>query len=309
MRLISFSLVLIVFPIIVFGQTSWRGSVSTNWNTSTNWTHGVPSSTTDAFIGDSNFTGSYAPRLSSQSNCRSLSVGGAVAAAFTVGDRNLTVWGNVLINSNGSISHGKGLFSVKGNWTNNGSYATTKNQATVYFAGSGIQNVGGSSTTPFKRLTVGASSHLTCSHTFSAGGGGSSIIVNGIFDPGSIQVTGSASLTVNSGGVLIVTTPTFSGNFGTTGSKILNAGSLVNYGASATQTLDQTLSYSNLTCSGSGTKNAGGILTIRKDLTITSGVTFSAGNYTHTISGNINNAGTLNPGGSTVVLNEQAVRR
>lgn len=306
MRKLQSILLIMLWPALLMGQTSWKGTTSTDWSNAKNWTNGVPTSAVDAVLGDANFTGINNPRLSTQSTCKSLTVGGTKATTFTVGDRNLTVTGSVSIASNGTISHGRGTFTVQGNWANDGSYTATKNQSTISFSGIGAQTIGGTSTTTFRKFTIGKTSIVNCTQNIVDNGAGASIIVNGTFDPGNFQITGGASMTVNSGGVLVVIKSTFAGNFGTSGGKSLNLASTVNYTSNGVQTIDQTLSYGNLVLSTGGTKSAGGNLTIRSNLTINSGVILNGGTRTFTVSGNILNNGTFNPNTSTVVVTGSA---
>src|SRR5688572_31200172 len=139
-------------PQLIYAQTSWTGTTSTNWTTATNWTAGVPTSSTDAIIGDASFTGANQPTVNSTSSCKSLTVGGIVSSVLTLG-RNLTVSGSTFINSNGTITHPKSTFSLTGNWTNNGTYITTNNNAKVNFSGV-AQSIGGSVTTIFRKPTI-----------------------------------------------------------------------------------------------------------------------------------------------------------
>ncbi len=60
--------ILLVLVILILGltqpllaQTSWIGQTNAKWSKSYNWTNGVPNQTTDAIIGDVNFTGTYQP--------------------------------------------------------------------------------------------------------------------------------------------------------------------------------------------------------------------------------------------------------
>ncbi|HSB92029.1 MAG TPA: hypothetical protein VLC28_02880, partial [Flavitalea sp.] len=48
-------------------QTSWKGTVSTNWTTAGNWSAGVPTANVDVIIGDANFTGSNQPTVNAGS--------------------------------------------------------------------------------------------------------------------------------------------------------------------------------------------------------------------------------------------------
>ena len=115
-----------------FAQTSWKGTTSTAWGTAANWTAGVPTATTDALIGDANFTGASQPAISSSAACKSLTLGtGTKASTLTVG-KGLTVSGNVTIGANGTLSHTTTTaLSLTGNWTNNGTYTPSANGRTI----------------------------------------------------------------------------------------------------------------------------------------------------------------------------------
>jgi hypothetical protein len=99
------------------GQTTaWKGTVNTSWSTAGNWTAGVPTASTDAIIGDANFTGANQPALSANSSCKSLTLGtGSKACTLKVG-KNLTVSGSVMIGPNGTLSQSGGTLSLQGNW-------------------------------------------------------------------------------------------------------------------------------------------------------------------------------------------------
>src|SRR5258706_626258 len=66
---------LLLVPLVAEAQTSWKGTTSTDWNNAVNWTAGVPTSSSDAIIGDANFTGANQPSLTASSSCRSLTIG------------------------------------------------------------------------------------------------------------------------------------------------------------------------------------------------------------------------------------------
>ena len=56
-------------------STAWTGGTSRAWNTASNWSNGVPTSTIDAIIGDASFTGPYQPSLTGSSSCNSPTIG------------------------------------------------------------------------------------------------------------------------------------------------------------------------------------------------------------------------------------------
>ncbi|MES2618758.1 MAG: T9SS type A sorting domain-containing protein [Bacteroidota bacterium] len=237
-------------------QTSWKGTTSTSWKTASNWTAGVPSSTVDAIIGDANFTGSFQPRLTSTSSCKNLTVGGSVTATLTIA-KNLNVFGDVVINSNGTILENTNnqTITVKGNWTNSGTFTASGNNVKVTFTGT-AQSLTGATT--FKVLTINSSSTLTLASNISVG---TTLTVSGALNPASYVVSGAGALTVNSTGILFVYASTFAGNYTISGTKTLNGTSTVNYASSSTaQTVSNALTYGILRISGGSTKSLSGNL-------------------------------------------------
>lgn len=257
---------------IVSAQTSWKGTTSTNWSTSSNWTAGVPSSTVDAVIGDANFTGPYQPLLTSTSNCKALTIGtGSVPATLTIG-RSLNVAGNVLIGANGTVlaNSSSKTITVKGNWTNNGTYTATKISAKVTFSGTAQTLTG---VTAFQSLTVNTSSTLTLANNISVA---YLLTVSGVLDPtASYVVSGTGSLTVNSAGTIMVNTANFSGNYTLSGTVSLNRTSTVNYAsASIAQNISSSYTYGWLRISGGSTKSLTANLPGLSASSITSGSIF-----------------------------------
>ena len=162
LKLITVALAWLLPVFATMGQTSWKGTSSTAWSTAANWTAGVPSSTVDAVIGDANFTGPNSPTISgSAASCRSLSLGtGALTSVLTV-SKGLTIYGDITIGTNGRITHTvTTAISVKGNWTNSGSYAGSKTASGVTFSGT-TQAIAGTSATGFRKLTISAGSTTT----------------------------------------------------------------------------------------------------------------------------------------------------
>lgn len=119
------------------------------------------------------------------------------------GSGTKTLAGAVTVNGNLNINEGATLstsdsnhsISIAGNWTNNGTF--TANSGTVTFNGTAAQTIGGTSTSIFNNLTIGASSAGT---TISAG---AKVTVSGILTSNNKLTVNSASLT--SSGSLIVT--------------------------------------------------------------------------------------------------------
>jgi hypothetical protein len=115
-----------------FAQTSWKGTINTNWNNSGNWTGGVPSTSSDVIIGDANFTGPYQPTVNTTSSCNSITIGGVNYSALTL-TKNLVINSDFTINSNGTITHPNSSLTVKGDWINNGTYNTSSGNSKVIF--------------------------------------------------------------------------------------------------------------------------------------------------------------------------------
>ncbi len=97
--------------------TSWKGTVSTSWSTASNWTNGVPTATVDAIVGDASFTGTFQPTISTSAATKNLTIGATNAPVLTIA-KALTVSGNLVINTGGTVSHRGVTLTVKGNWTN-----------------------------------------------------------------------------------------------------------------------------------------------------------------------------------------------
>ena len=174
-------------------QTSWKGTASTSWNNAANWTAGVPTSTLDAIIGDGNFTCSNQPTVNAASVCKSLNLGtGSIACTLTV-TRKLTVSGDVVIGSNGTVAHSSGVaISLTRNWTNSGTYNATASSALVIVAGV-AQSLNGATT--FRKLTINAGSTTTLNANISVG---NTLAANGTCDSGGTPgfvVSGAGELT------------------------------------------------------------------------------------------------------------------
>ena len=229
--LLTACILIVLTSLTGYAQTSWKGTVSTNWTTAGNWTAGIPNANVDAIIGDANFTGANQPTVNAGSSCKSLTIGGTITSTLTL-SRNLTVSGTLTINSNGTISQPKSTLSVTGNWINNGTYTPSSNNSKVNFSGVS-QTLSGGSTTTFRKMTVNAGSVLTLATGFTVGGAGSSLTVNGTLNPGSSStyLVTASSIQVNSGGKLLVYASTFAGNYNVT--PTLAAGSTVEYASSS----------------------------------------------------------------------------
>ena len=285
-----------------FSQTSWRGTTSTSWATASNWSNGVPTATVDAVIGDQVMT--RQPSITASATCKSLTIGGAFAATLT-DNKNLTISGSLVINSNGIFKPGKNTsVSVLGNWTNSGTF-TPNNSSSVIFSGTGNQTING--TTTFRKMTVNTGSTVLLNANIAMT---NPITVNGTFNPNesaTYTVTGNQPITVGVAGVLKVNASTLAGNYSTS-TLTLNAGSTVEYSSTTvTQTVSSTPTYSTLKISGSGIKQLAANLPALKstasntgNIYITSGI-FDLSTWTAT-------RGTTVAGGTISVSNGATIK-
>ena len=163
----------------IYSQTSWKGTINTNWNNAGNRTAGIPNSASNVILGDASFTGINQPTVNVSSSCNSITIGGAIATTLTL-TKNLVVNSSLTINSNGSVKHPKSTVTVKGNWTNNGTYTTTNNSSKVIFGGIS-QLINGSSLTTFRDVTINSGSSVTLGADVSVSGSGSIFNINGTF--------------------------------------------------------------------------------------------------------------------------------
>ena len=310
-RLSWIALLLVQFS--VFGaSTSWKGTISKDWRTAGNWTAGVPTAGLDAIIGDANFTGANQPDLSKSSVCKSLTIGTGAKVSTLKVDQTFTVSGNVVIGTNGTITHSRGTMSLAGNWTKLGTYTASGAKTTVAFSGA-TQSLAGFTT--FRILAINASSTTVLNTNVVVA---VQLTVSGTLDPNEAPtrtVTGAGKLVVNSGGRLQVKAATFVGNYALTGAKTFNVASTVDYAATAVnQTINNTFVYGSLRVSGALTKALAGNLPALASSQVTSGnlvvdggildvASFSANRGTTTVGGTLSvaNGASLRIGGTNTI--------
>ena len=301
---VCFTLLILLsgLPVSLWGQTSWKGTVSTAWNNAANWTAGIPTASVDAVIGDASFTGPFQPTISSSASCNALTLVTSAKNPVLTVSRSLTVAGALTINSGCTISQKGVTLTVKGNWVNNGTYTFTSNNSKVTLGGT-TQTIGGTATTAFRRLTIAAGATVTQNVNFSVAG---IFSVAGNFIPSESTtpiVSGGGTTTVSSTGVLHVNATTFAGNYTISGSFTFSAGSTVDYSATlANQTVRNDLTYSTLKISGALVKTLGGNLNALNSSTSAAGridvtaATLDLSTFTA-------NRGTTVAGGSLTVSN------
>jgi len=249
MKKINLIITLLAFSLFAKAQTSWKGITSTNWSTASNWTSGVPNSTTDAIIGDASFTGSFQPVLTANSSCKSLTIGSGTKASTLTVSKNMTSSGTITIGANGTISHtaGNTSLSLKGNWINSGVYTTSLTTNKVVFSGTS-QSITGATT--FRQLIINNGSTTTLANNIIVT---NFLSLSGTLDAtATLNVSGTGSLTVNSTGKLLVKAADFSTNYSISGTITLHGSSTVNYASSViNQNITNTLTYGYLRISGS----------------------------------------------------------
>lgn len=283
-----------------YGQTtSWRGTSSTAWATASNWTNGVPTATVDAILGDANFTGTFQPSITATSTCKALTVGGSRATTLTVNGA-LTVSGDFVVTTLGTVSHTGNTITVRGNWTTTGTYTPTVITATVVLAGTtqAINNA-----TTFSRLTINSGSSTTLAANISVT---NAFTVSGIIDPvtatRTVTLTGS-SFTVNSLGRVKVYAATFAGNY--TVVPTLNARAIVEYASSTINQSIAVLSYGTLAISGGTVKTLSGNVTLQSPSNAGGNVTVSEGTLdlgTFTLNRNAAGGGTFSVSNGATLL-------
>ncbi len=148
-------------------------------------------------------------------------------------------------------------------FTRTGTFTITSGTPTVTLSGNGAATINSGTLTLYNLTqtgtgtkTVGGSSALTITHDLT--------VSAGEFAPNLQLVTGSGTnvISVASGATLYVDTSTWAGNYSSFETRTISAGSTVDYKLAGTQTVDSTLTYSNLVISGaSGTKSPDGNIT------------------------------------------------
>ena len=157
-RLLLMILFLCVFVNVASAQTNiWDGSSSNNWNTAANWNQNhVPTSAEDVVI-PNGFTVTVNVNAAT---CKSLSVSGSLTIGNNNNNRNLTVSGNVTINSGGAFNSGGdggNALLIGGNLVNDGAFDMNVGAADtdVTFNGASTQTISGvGSLMDFNSLTL-----------------------------------------------------------------------------------------------------------------------------------------------------------
>ena len=181
----------------------------------------------------------------------------------------LTSTGNASYELNGTTGP---LFTKTGTFIEGTSTVTLSGEENVEINSSAIT---------FYNLTSSTSGVKKLGEAITIASGGALTVSGGTFDPGSYLVTGSGSNSLNVGGnaTIFVGASTFTGNYSAGFTTItLDPFSTVDYSLNGTQTIDNTLEYSNLSISNGGTKTLAGATTVNNNLAINAG-TLDDGGY------------------------------
>jgi len=228
---------------------------------------------------------------------------------LTTGKISSPAGSSVTFNANASTINLTGtsgtLLSFDDNDTTNNFNAGT---STFNLTGNGNANINDGSDMIFSTLNITGAGIKSLS--------GYGILVNtattvengAVLNPNAVAISGDGStvLTVNSGGTIMADGSTFGASYPAFSTLTLNAGSTVQYSAGGAQTIDNTLSYSNLAVSGSGAKSLGGATTVTGTTTVLAG-TLSTSDSNHALNTakiSIADSGSaiLNANGSTITL-------
>jgi hypothetical protein len=209
-----------------------------------------------------------------------------------------TIAGNVTIGT-GTTFHNTGILHIGGHWNNSGTY--TASGASIYFDGSGTQNI---SATTFNNFNINKPSG-TAVLTGNVVVNGNLAVTSGSLDlqTYSCNRSGSGGTATVSNGATLTLGGTNNWPAGFDSYSLAAAGTVVYNGASTQNIAGAT--YGNLVFSNgsSNAKTLTGQATVNGNLTINSGATVNASSYTVTLFGNWTNSGTFSGSTGTVILN------
>ncbi|WP_242926371.1 T9SS type A sorting domain-containing protein [Pontibacter vulgaris] len=282
---LSFAIILLCMQsALLMAQTTtrWKGT-GTKWDDPTNWTAGAPDATKHVVIGDASFTGNKQPTIEQNylAECLSLTVGGVNTSKLLVtSDKGLTVHGDVVIAANSELENEGSYLTIKGSWTNNGTYtekifvqgqsanARSTQDPKVEFSGTS-KSIGGIGFNSFNTLIIRGSINLTSGISMVARSNTSgnrttqpSLQVYGTLDPGSSLVTmpsiagDNTTFQIGDAATVMVKAPTYFNNYTIKPTSMVVTG-IIDY-AGGNQVIESSIMYAVLRVSGSGTKTLNG---------------------------------------------------
>jgi fibronectin-binding autotransporter adhesin len=260
---------------------TWNGSVSSDWNTSANWTNtqgspSMPPSSGDIVqLGSAAFT--YQPTITTAANAKSILFGSAQAVTLTLGSGgSLTTQGN-----------------ISGSWSTNTTHTLDVGAQTLTVNGGIVLSDG----------TTGHAINLVI-------GSGTVNLTGSLTETGGANITFSGAGNLAIGGDFSYTSGTFTASTGTVtynGSSFQAVGGVtynqlvVNKTAATATAGSSTTINGNLTVTA-GTFDFSGPTTIIGNVTIASGA-FATNRTTINIGGNWTNNGTYLPNGGSATFN------
>ncbi|MDD4980574.1 MAG: autotransporter-associated beta strand repeat-containing protein, partial [Candidatus Omnitrophica bacterium] len=280
--------------------TTWINPSSSNWNTASNWSAGVPNAANERAVIN---TAGITVTLNANITIGGLEILDGILLfsdnanrTLTIVDTDNTIGGNagpggLYIGTSGTLTFDDNRTGQKvimaGNYTNLG--ILNRNIGAIEFnKASGTQTLNSGGTAAAKQFYdithSGAgilqiiTNNVTLTHNLT--------VSAGTLDPNGFTITGSGTNTLTVTGKLIVDAVTFTGNYVDWDTRTINAGSTIDY-QNANPTIDASLTYQNLQFSGAGTADVNGTLTIQGDLTNTGGGTLDFGVNNVTLSGNV----------------------
>ncbi|WP_162427992.1 hypothetical protein [Pontibacter pudoricolor] len=254
---------------------TWVGGNS-RWDLTSNWSPQIiPNSGTNVIIpAIGGQVKAPVVNLNAMGECLSLTIqsGGSL---WVSNDKGMTIHGDVTINSGATFTNDGTKIDIKGNWTNNGTYAeeiyvrgqseTARSNVNPYmtFSGTG-KTIGGSSTSTFSNLTISgsitlnsklATARLTKNQVFAD----PQLRVTGSLDPQTYLVTLASGATLNPfvidpNATIYVKAANYYSNYNLTPA-LMYATSVINYASTGDQTIESDISYQILKVSGSGEKS------------------------------------------------------
>ena len=313
------SLMLMLMGVLFLASGVLRAATVTsqadgNWNNTATWDTGTIPAAGDVVIiasGDTvtiNVTTATLKSITVQSGgMLDFAAGGYTLNVGSSGlGRYVTVQGTLTINNAGILATSGAPIEISGTCTINstgGGIDASSSNMTILSGGTLTMTAGEAYCNNL---------NLSSGGTLNADNGSGAIYIAGnAIVNGAVTTTGTFSsskvldvtgdLTV--GGTLGVGAATFGANYVVFGTITLSSGSTVNYRSSGSQTIDNSLTYSNLTLSNSGTKSISADLTVDNSMTISGSAVFSNASYDVTIGGsltnNSNQAQTLGTGSYT----------
>ncbi|WP_131725822.1 S-layer family protein, partial [Flavobacterium sp. Root420] len=271
LRLICLGMLLL--SSLTYGQTTWTGALSTNWNTAGNWSNGVPNATVAVTIPNSS------------ANKPTISVAGATCASLTMN--------NTGTNNNVLTITSPGTLQVSGAINMTAPTAGTRNttidvsSGTLTAASITMVDSGSASDSRDCELLISTGS-VTISGNIS---------MNADVDRGDITFSGAGTLYVGgtiTGGKL--NAPSGTVNYNNGGGQTVGAYAYYNLilSNSGTKTFAVTSITNDLRISGTASATTAANLIIGRNLIVDSGTNFTTGsNFTLGVTGSTSISGTL----------------